>query len=174
MTFSFNAFIVSRGLFGLLLEVRKTRQKAKYAKKETWPVCKYAVRKKSLGQFLGNLLSTGFSTVTNKCHPSPLELPPPPSSLLQSTAWVWSAVQGSGIGILGHSLDVSVLLSFPICLFSYVFFPWELPTALPVSCCPERCVSLWIDKLSVTYFIKYSLRVALCLREFADIHTDPS
>lgn len=127
MTFSFNAFIVSRGLFGLLLEVRKTRQKAKYAKKETWPVCKYAVRKKSLGQFLGNLLSTGFSTVTNKCHPSPLELPPPPSSLLQSTAWVWSAVQGSGIGILGHFLDVSVLLSFPICLFSYVFFPENYP-----------------------------------------------
>lgn len=44
VTFSFNASIVSRGLFGLLLEVRKTRQKAKYVKKETWPSCKYVVR----------------------------------------------------------------------------------------------------------------------------------
>jgi len=44
MTFSFNAFIVSDVSFGLLLEARKTRQKAKYVKKETWPACKYVVR----------------------------------------------------------------------------------------------------------------------------------
>lgn len=51
VTFSFNAFIVSRALFELLLEIRKTRQKAKHVKKETWPACKSVVRENLWGNF---------------------------------------------------------------------------------------------------------------------------
>lgn len=32
----------------------------------------------------------------------------------------------------------------------------------------------FIDNLTIIYFIKYALRVALCFREFSDIHADYS
>lgn len=38
----------------------------------------------------------------------------------------------------------------------------------------SRMICQFIDNLTVTYFIKYALRVALCLREFSDIHADYS
>lgn len=38
----------------------------------------------------------------------------------------------------------------------------------------SRMICQFIDNLTVTYFIKYALRVALCLREFSDIHADHS